>query len=68
MIISQNGKEKVIKLLQSGYEEVTGEFDSIKILGADLDFTSKDEKYLYSDSTVIVGINNGVREQYFEIK
>lgn len=68
LIISQNGKEKVIKLLQSGYEEVTGEFDSIKILGADLDFTPKDEKYLNSDYTVIVGINDGIREQYFEIK
>lgn len=68
LIISQNGKEKVLKLLPSGYEEFTGDFDKIKILGADLDFNSYDEKYLYSNYTVIVGINNGVREQYFEIK
>lgn len=66
--ISQNKKEKVIKLLPSGFEDLTGEFDSIKILGADIDFTSKDNKYLYSNSTVVVGINDGVREQYFEIK
>ena len=68
LIVSQNGKEKVIKLLSSGYEELTGEFDSIKILGADLDYTSKESQYLTSNSTVIVGINNGIREQYFEIE
>lgn len=67
LVITQNGKEIVIKLNNAGYEEVTGEFDSIKVLGADLDYTAKDEKYLNSNSTVLVGINNGVRVQYFEI-
>ena len=67
LVITKNGKNKVIKLINSGFEEITGEFDSIKILGADLDYTSKDEKYLNSNSTVILGINNGIREQYFEL-
>lgn len=67
LILSQNGKEQLIKLSPYGFEEITGEFDSIKILGANLNFTSKDEKYLNSKSTVVVGINNNNREQYFEI-
>ena len=68
LIISQNGKEKVIKLLSSGYEDFTPDFDSIKILGIDLEYDSSDQDYKSSDSTVIVGINNGIREQYFEIE
>ena len=68
LVISQNGKEKVLKILSSGYEEVTGEFDSIKILGADIEYISKDEHYINLNSTVIVGINDGIREQYFELE
>ena len=60
LIIIQNGKEKVIKLDSFGFEELTPEFDEIKILGADLDYTSKDEKYFGSNKTIIVGINNNV--------
>ena len=68
LIVSQNGKEKVIKLLSSGYEDFTPEFDSIEILGIDLEYNSSDQDYKSSNSTVIVGINNGIREQYYEIE
>ena len=68
LILSQNGKKKLIKLTSSGFEELTGEFDSIKILGTNLDYNSYDKKYVYSKSTVVVGINNGIREQYFELE
>ena len=66
--ISLDGREKVIKLLSSGYEDFTPEFDSIEILGINLEYDINDQDYKSSDSTVIVGINNGIREQYFEIK
>ena len=66
--IFQNGKERIIKLLSSGYEDYTSDFDSIKILGIELDYISSDQNYKTSNSTVIVGINNGIREQYYEIQ
>ena len=68
LIISQNESERVIKLSSSGYEDFTPDFDSIEILGIDLDYDSSDQDYSSSNSTVIVGINNGIREQYFEIE
>lgn len=67
IILSQNQKEKVIKLSPYGFEEITGNFDSIKILGVDLDYTNKDKSYLNSTNIVLVGINNKIREQYFQI-
>lgn len=66
--ITQGGKERVIKLLSSGYEDFTADFDSIEILGVDLNYDSSDQEYRNSDSTILVGINNGIREQYYEIK
>ena len=66
--ITQNGKERIIKILSSGYEDFTTNFDSIQILGIDLDYLPTDQDYQNSDSLILVGMNNGIREQYYEIK
>lgn len=67
LILSQNKKQKLIKLSYCTSKDITRNFDSIKILGIDIDFDNTDIKYKDNNSLVVVGITNNIKQQYFTL-
>lgn len=67
LILSQNKKQKLIRLSSYTSKDITGIFDSIKILGIDIDFDNTDIKYKDNNSLVVVGITNNIKQQYFTL-
>ncbi len=68
LIFTKDNKSKVVKLVENGYEDFTDYYDEVGVLGADYDIKDDEEKYLYTNSIYVIGVNNGKREKYYEIK
>ena len=68
IVLTKNNKSKVVKLKDNGCEDFTVYYDEVGVLGADYDIKDDEIKYIGGESDYIVGVNNGKREQYYEIK